>query len=70
MAIPRTQIYIHALTRLILLIVLGFLLANGGIQSLYFSNYRYTHVLMRIGIGCFFASIIYLNTINQGQILW
>jgi predicted acyltransferase len=66
----KTQIYRHALTRLILLIVLGFLLANGGIQSLDFSNYRYTHVLMRIGIGCFFATIIYLNTKIRGQILW
>ena len=66
----RTQIYKHAFTRLILLIVLGFLLANGGIQSFDFSNYRYTHVLMRIGIGCFFATIIYLNTKIRGQILW
>jgi predicted acyltransferase len=66
----RTQIYRHAITRLFLLIVLGFLLANGGIQSLDFSNYRYTHVLMRIGIGCFFATIIFLNTKIRGQILW
>lgn len=66
----KTQIYRHAFTRLILLIVLGFLLANGGIKSLDFSNYRYTHVLMRIGIGCFFAAIIYLNTKIRGQILW
>jgi predicted acyltransferase len=66
----RKQIYKHALTRLILLIVLGFLLANGGIQSLDFGNYRYTHVLMRIGIGCFFATIIYLNTKIRGQIIW
>jgi predicted acyltransferase len=66
----RAQIYKHAFTRLILLIVLGFLLANGGIQSLDFENYRYTHVLMRIGIGCFFATLIYLNTKIRGQIIW
>jgi len=66
----RTQIYKHAFTRLFLLIVLGFLLANGGIQSLDFENYRYTHVLMRIGIGCFFATLIYLNTKIRGQIIW
>jgi predicted acyltransferase len=66
----RAQIYKHAFTRLILLIVLGFLLANGGIQSFDFSNYRYTHVLMRIGIGCFFATIIFLNTKIRGQIIW
>jgi predicted acyltransferase len=66
----RSKIYRHTFTRLVLLIVLGFLLANGGIQSLDFSNYRYTHVLMRIGIGCFFATIIYLNTKIRGQILW
>ncbi|MGE5863285.1 MAG: acyltransferase family protein, partial [Nitrososphaerales archaeon] len=66
----RAQIYKHAFTRLVLLIVLGFLLANGGIQSLDFENYRYTHVLMRIGIGCFFATIIFLNTKIRGQIIW
>jgi predicted acyltransferase len=66
----RKQIYKHAFTRLILLILLGFLLANGGIQSFDFGNYRYTHVLMRIGIGWFFATVIYLNTKIRGQVLW
>jgi len=64
------QIYRHAFTRLIMLILLGFLLANGGIQSFDFENYRYTHVLMRIGIGWFFATIIFLNTTTRGQVLW
>jgi len=66
----RKQIYKHALTRLILLIVIGFLLANWGIQSFDFANYRYTHVLVRIGIGCFFATIILMNTNIRGQIIW
>jgi predicted acyltransferase len=66
----RAQIYKHAFTRLMLLIVLGFLLANWGIQNFEFENYRYTHVLMRIGIGCFFATIILLNTKIRGQIIW
>jgi len=66
----RKQIYKHAFTRLILLLALGFLLANGGIQSLDFANFRYTHVLMRIGIGCFFATVIFLNTKIRGQIIW
>ncbi|HSN48438.1 MAG TPA: DUF5009 domain-containing protein [Flavobacterium sp.] len=66
----KAQIYKHAFTRLILLIVLGFLLANWGIQSFDFENYRYTHVLMRIGIGCFFATLIFLNTKIRGQIVW
>lgn len=66
----RKQIYQHAFTRLIILIVLGFLLANGGIPNLDFGNYRYTHVLMRIGIGWFFAAVIYLNTNTRGQLLW
>jgi predicted acyltransferase len=52
------------------LVLLGFLLANWGFQSFDFSSYRYTHVLVRIGIGCFFATIIYLNTKIKGQILW
>jgi len=52
----RKQIYLHAFTRLIIFIVLGFLLANGGIPNFDFGNYRYTHVLMRIGIGWFFAA--------------
>jgi predicted acyltransferase len=66
----RKQIYQHAFTRLILLIVLGFLLANWGFQSFEFENYRYTHVLMRIGLGCFFATLIYMNTKIRGQIIW
>jgi predicted acyltransferase len=64
------QIYKHAFTRLSLLIVLGFLLANWGIQNFEFSNYRFTHVLMRIGIGCFFATVIFLNTKIRGQVIW
>ena len=66
----KKQIYKHAFTRLIILILLGFLLANRGIQNFDFGNYRYTHVLMRIGIGWFFATIIYLNTKTRGQIIW
>lgn len=66
----RKQIHGHAFIRLIILIVLGFLLANWGIQSLDFSNYRYTHVLMRIGIGCYFATLIFLNTNVRGQVFW
>lgn len=66
----RMQIYRHAFIRLIVLVLLGFLLANGGIQSLDFSRYRYTHVLVRIGIGWFFATVIYLNTKTRGQLLW
>ncbi len=66
----RKQIYQHAFTRLIILIALGFLLANGGIPNLDFGNFRYTHVLMRIGIGWFFAAVIYLNTNTRGQLLW
>lgn len=64
------QIYKHAITRLLLLVALGFLLANWGIQNFEFENYRYTHVLMRIGIGCFFATIIFMNTKIRGQVIW
>jgi predicted acyltransferase len=66
----RGQIYKHAATRLFWLCLFGFLLANWGFQSFDFGNYRYTHVLVRIGIGCFFATIIYMNTKIKGQILW
>lgn len=66
----RTQIYHHALIRLFFLVLFGILLANGGIPSLDFAHYRYTHVLVRIGIGWFFATVIYLNAKPRGQILW
>jgi predicted acyltransferase len=66
----KKQIYRHAITRLFILIVLGIILANGGIQNFDFAHYRYTHVLVRIGIGWFFATVIYLNTKIRGQILW
>jgi predicted acyltransferase len=66
----KRQIYKHAATRLFWLCLFGFLLANWGFQNFDFANYRYTHVLVRIGIGCFFATIIYMNTKVKGQILW
>lgn len=66
----RKQIYKHAFIRLFLLSLIGFLLANGGFQNFDFSNYRYTHVLIRIAIGCFFATIIMMNTKIKGQIIW
>lgn len=66
----KTKIYQHAATRLFWLVLFGFLLANWGFQSFDFGSYRYTHVLVRIGIGCFFATIIYLNTKVKGQIIW
>ncbi len=66
----KKQIYLHALSRLLILIVLGFLLANRGIRNFDWENYRYTHVLVRIGIGWFFATLIFLNTKTRGQILW
>jgi predicted acyltransferase len=66
----KKQIINHALTRLFILILFGILLANGGIQNFDFGNFRYTHVLVRIGIGWFFAIVIYLNTKIRGQLLW
>jgi predicted acyltransferase len=66
----RRQIYKHAAIRLFWLVLFGFLLANWGFQSFDLGSYRYTHVLVRIGIGCFFATIIYMNTKIKGQILW
>lgn len=66
----RKQIYLHAIKRLFILILIGFLLGNGGIQNFEWENYRYTHVLVRIGIGWFFATVIYLNTKIRGQLIW
>jgi len=66
----KRQIYFHALSRLLILSVLGFLLANRGIRNFEWENYRYTHVLVRIGIGWFFATIIFLNTKIKGQVIW
>lgn len=66
----RGQIYKHAATRLFWLVFIGILLANSGFRSFDFGNFRYTHVLVRIGIGCFFATIIYMNTKIKGQIGW
>jgi predicted acyltransferase len=66
----RKQIYHHALVRLFFLVLFGILLANGGIQSFDFAHFRYTHVRVRIGIGWFFATVIYLNMKPRGQILW
>jgi len=40
----RKQIYHHAIKRLFILILLGLLLANRGIQNFDWENYRYTHV--------------------------
>jgi predicted acyltransferase len=62
------KIYLHLLSRLFILILLG--LIHNGLLRFDFEKQRYASVLARIGLAWFFAAVIVLNTNVRGQIIW
>jgi predicted acyltransferase len=62
------SIYRHLFTRLFLLILLGAI--YNGLLKFDFEHQRYASVLARIGLGWFFAAVIFLRTKPRGQALW
>ena len=64
----RRKIYLHALKRMLVLVVLGMLVNR--ILELNPDNLRFASVLGRIGIAWFLAALIVLNSGLRWQIAW
>ena len=64
----RKKIYIHALKRMLVLVVLGMLVNR--ILELNPDNLRFASVLGRIGVAWFLAAMIVLNADIRWQVAW
>jgi predicted acyltransferase len=64
----RKQIYLHVVKRMLLLVFFG--MVYNGFFRFDWEHMRYASVLARIGLGWFFAALIFLNTKKRGQYIW
>jgi predicted acyltransferase len=64
----RKSIYIHVISRGLVLVLLGIIFNNG--VNFDFAKLRYGSVLGRIGLAWMFAAIIFMNTKLSFRILW
>jgi predicted acyltransferase len=64
----RKSIYIHVISRGLILVLLGIIFNNG--VNFDFAKLRYGSVLGRIGLAWMFAAIIFMNTKLSFRILW
>ena len=64
----RKSIYIHVISRGLILVLLGILYNNG--VKFNFGGLRYGSVLGRIGLAWMFAAIIFMNTKLSFRIVW
>jgi predicted acyltransferase len=64
----RKKIYLHALKRMLVLVVLGMLVNR--ILELNPDNLRFASVLGRIGVAWFLAAVIVLNADIRWQVAW
>ncbi len=62
------SVYWRICRRTVLLVLLGLII--NGLFKLDFGHLRYPHVLARIGLAYFFASIITLHTSVRGRVIW
>ena len=65
----RKSIYVHIISRAIILALLGFFYVNNGVRF-DFATVRFPSVLARIGFAWMFASLIFMNTKLSFRILW
>ncbi|MGD0583567.1 MAG: DUF5009 domain-containing protein [Bacteroidales bacterium] len=65
---PRKNIYIHVISRGLILVLLGIIYNNGIRFDL--GHLRYGSVLGRIGLAWMFASLIYMNTKLSWRVVW
>ncbi len=68
-SVAKKNIYRSLIKRTILLIVLG-MVVNGLLQWKGYEQTRFASVLGRIGLSCFFAAVIYLNSSFRWRIAW
>lgn len=64
----RKSIYIHVISRGLILVLLGILYVNR--VSFNFANLQYSSVLGRIGLAWMFAALIFMNTKLSFRIVW
>ena len=64
----RRRIYMHVISRGLILVILGIIYNNG--VRFDFENMRYGSVLGRIGLAWMFAAIIFMNTKLTFRIVW
>jgi predicted acyltransferase len=64
----RKRIYIHVISRGLILVLLGIIYNNG--VRFDFADMRYGSVLGRIGLAWMFAAIIFMNTRLTFRIVW
>jgi predicted acyltransferase len=64
----RKSIYIHVISRGLILVLLGILYNNG--LRFNFGSIRYGSVLGRIGLAWMFAALIFMNTKLSYRIVW
>ncbi|MEO6814765.1 MAG: DUF5009 domain-containing protein [Ginsengibacter sp.] len=64
----KRSIYRSLIKRTIILILLGMVI-NGALSLPGYENTRFASVLGRIGLSCFFAAVIFLNTNLRGQLI-
>ncbi len=65
----KKQIYRSLIKRTILLLLLG-MIVNGLLEWKGYEQTRFASVLGRIGLSCFFAAVIYLNSSFRWRIVW
>ncbi|MBY0536965.1 MAG: DUF5009 domain-containing protein [Chitinophagaceae bacterium] len=65
----KSAVYKALVRRTVLLILLG-MVVNGALQLKGYHATRFASVLGRIGLSCFFATLIYLNASFRWRIAW
>ncbi len=65
----KSAVYKALIRRTLLLIVLG-TVVNGALQFNGYHATRFASVLGRIGLSCFFATLIYLNAGFRARLIW
>jgi predicted acyltransferase len=64
----RKKIYFHIIKRMLILVFLGMI--YNGLLEFDWEKMRYASVLARIGLGWFFAALIFINTTRKSQYYW
>ena len=68
--LPRSDLYLKAGRRMLILIGLGILYKNAPVPFFEPGEIRYVSVLGRIGFAGFITTILYLNFSPRGRMLW
>ncbi len=64
----RRKVYGHIIKRMLILVFLG--MVYNGLLEFNWEHMRYASVLARIGMGWFFAALIFMNSTRKTQYYW